>query len=131
MSSRGAIPGRVWGWLFVVVAGLVWLSIMILSTSMGILNTSITHVGGQAVNLGFVTGDLNNLGQHLLMGIKRAPVQQTQGSWDTHWRRAALLAGIWISFLIGAVLGAALGSRFTMWALLLPVLWWQWMTITF
>ena len=73
-----------------------WLSIMILSTSMGILNTSITHVGGQAVNLGFVTGDLNNLGQHLLMGIKRAPVQQTQGSWDTHWRRAALLAGIWI-----------------------------------
>ena len=99
-----------------------WLSIMILSTSMGMLNTSITHVGGQAVNLGFVTGDLNNLGQHLLMGIKRAPVQQTQGSWDTHWRRAALLAGIWISFLIGAVLGAALGSRFTMWALLLPVL---------
>ena len=73
-----------------------WLSIMILSTAMGILNTSITHAGGQAVNLGFVTGDLNNLGQHLLMGFKRVPVQQTQGSWDTHWRRAALLAGIWI-----------------------------------
>ena len=99
-----------------------WLSIMILSTAMGIMNTSITHVGGQAVNLGFVTGDLNNLGQHLLMGFKRVPVQQTQGSWDTHWWRAALLSGIWISFLIGAVLGAALGSRFTMWALLLPVL---------
>src|SRR5260370_42642822 len=64
-----------------------WLSIMILSTSMGILNTSITHVGGQAVNLGFVTGGLSNLGQHLLMGIKRAPGHQPQRSWDTRCRR--------------------------------------------
>src|SRR2546430_9819081 len=42
------------------------------------LPISITHVGGQAVNLGFVTGDLNNLGPHLLMGIKRAPVQRSE-----------------------------------------------------
>jgi uncharacterized membrane protein YoaK (UPF0700 family) len=32
------------------------------------------------------------------------------------------LAGIWTAFLIGAVLGAALAFRFTMWDLLLPVL---------
>jgi uncharacterized membrane protein YoaK (UPF0700 family) len=103
-------------------AWLEWLSIMILSVAMGVLNTSITQVGGQAVSLGFVTGDLNNLAQHLAMGIKRAPVSQAQGAWDNHWRRAALLAGIWTSFLIGAALGAALASRFAMWTLLLPAL---------
>jgi uncharacterized membrane protein YoaK (UPF0700 family) len=99
-----------------------WLSIMILSTAMGIMNTSINHVGGQAVNLGFVTGDLNNFAQRLAMGIRQDPVPQMQGSWDNHWWRAALLAGIWVAFLIGAALGAALASLFTMWALLLPVL---------
>ena len=99
-----------------------WLSIIVLSTAMGIMNTSITHVGGQAVNLGFVTGDLNNFAQRLAMGIRRDPVPQMHGSWDNHWWRAALLAGIWTAFLIGAVLSAALASRFATWALLLPVL---------
>jgi uncharacterized membrane protein YoaK (UPF0700 family) len=99
-----------------------WLSIMLLSTAMGIMNTSITHVGGQAVNLGFVTGDLSNVAQRVAMGIRRDPVPQMQGDWDNHWWRAALLTGIWAAFLAGAVLGAALASRFTMWALLVPVL---------
>jgi uncharacterized membrane protein YoaK (UPF0700 family) len=99
-----------------------WLSIVILSAAMGIMNTSITHVGGQAVNLGFVTGDLNNFAQRFAMGIRRDPVPQMQGDWDNHWWRAALLAGIWAAFLIGAVPGAALASRFTTSALLLPVL---------
>ena len=99
-----------------------WVSILVLSTAMGIMNTSITHVGGQAVSLGFVTGDLNYLGQHLAMGIKRAPVRQLQGPWDTHWMRAALLAGIWTAFFMGAVLGAALAARLANWTLLLPAL---------
>jgi uncharacterized membrane protein YoaK (UPF0700 family) len=99
-----------------------WLSIVILSTAMGIMNTSITRVGGQPVSLGFVTGDLNNLAQHLAMGVTRAPVAQTQGSWDTHWRRAALLAGVWATFFLGAVLGAGLASRFEVWTLLLPAI---------
>jgi uncharacterized membrane protein YoaK (UPF0700 family) len=89
---------------------------------MGILNTFITHVGGQAVSLGFVTGDLNNLGQHLAMGIRQAPIRQMQGSWDTHWLRAAVLAGIWSAFLLGAVLGASLAIRLANWTLLLPAL---------
>jgi len=46
-----------------------WASILVLNTAMGIMNTSITHVGGQSASLGFVTGNLNNLGQHLAMGI--------------------------------------------------------------
>jgi uncharacterized membrane protein YoaK (UPF0700 family) len=99
-----------------------WLSIMILSTAMGILNMSTTHVGGQTVSLGFVTGDLNSLAQHLAMGIKRAPVPQAQGSWDTHWWRIAVLATVWTAFLSGAVLGTALASRLAVWTLLPPIL---------
>jgi uncharacterized membrane protein YoaK (UPF0700 family) len=99
-----------------------WLSIIILSSAMGMMNMSITRVGGQAVSLGFMSGDLNNLAQHLAMGINRAPVTQAQGSWDTHWRRAALLARLWTGFLIGALLGAALAPRLAAWTLLLPAL---------
>jgi uncharacterized membrane protein YoaK (UPF0700 family) len=100
----------------------VWLSIVILSFAMGVMNTSILQVGGQTVGVGYMTGDLNNLAQHLAMGIKSAPVAQAQGLWDTHWRRASLLAGLWIAFLSGAVLGAACGSRLAVWTLLLPAL---------
>ncbi len=99
-----------------------WLGIVILSSAMGILNTSISRVGGQAVSLGFMTGDLNNLAQHLAMGILRVPVDQAQSPRDTHWRRAALLSGLWTSFLLGTVLGAALASRVGVWTLLLPAL---------
>lgn len=99
-----------------------WVSILVLSTAMGIINTSITHVGGQSVGLGFVTGNLNNLGRHLAMGIMRAPLQNAKGSWDTHWLRAGVLAGIWSAFFLGAALGAAFGARLANWTLLLPAL---------
>jgi uncharacterized membrane protein YoaK (UPF0700 family) len=97
-----------------------WLSIMILSAAMGILNTCITHVGGQNVSLGFVTGDLNRLAQHLALGIRRTPITDAQDSSDTRWRRAAVLASVWSAFLVGAVLGSAMTRHLAMWTLLLP-----------
>jgi uncharacterized membrane protein YoaK (UPF0700 family) len=96
---------------------------MILSSAMGILNTSISHVGGQTVSLGFVTGDLNSLAQHVALGVKRSPLPQAQGSWDTRWARAIVLAGIWTAFLSGAILGTALASRLAVWTLLVPSVW--------
>jgi uncharacterized membrane protein YoaK (UPF0700 family) len=97
-----------------------WLGIVLLSTAMGVLNTSVTQVGGQPVSLGFMTGDLNNLARHVALGILRAPVSHAQSERDSHWRRAALLGSLWIFFLAGAVLGAALASRVAVWTLLLP-----------
>lgn len=99
-----------------------WLVIVILCSAMGLLNTSVTEVHGQAVSLGFMTGDLNSLAQHVAQGLLRAPVANLQDARDTHWRRAGLLARLWMFFLIGAVLGAALTSRVTVWTLLLPAL---------
>jgi uncharacterized membrane protein YoaK (UPF0700 family) len=97
-----------------------WSSIALLSTAMGILNTSITRVGGQTVSLGFVTGDLNSLAQHLALGIKRTPLPDAHGSSDTRWRRAALLASVWSAFLVGAVVGSAVAHHLGVWTLLVP-----------
>lgn len=96
----------------VYVSAPTWLCIAILSLAMGIMNTTITRVGGQHLSIGFVTGDLNSLAQHLALAVKREPVPRAEGSWDTHWWRAGVLVGIWGAFLVGAVLGAALMPRF-------------------
>jgi uncharacterized membrane protein YoaK (UPF0700 family) len=99
-----------------------WFSISLLSLAMGVMNTTITHVGGQSVSLGFVTGDLNNLGRHLALAARRVPFSDPQGSGDTHWRRAALLAGVWAAFLKGALLAGAAMALFGEWILLPPIL---------
>jgi uncharacterized membrane protein YoaK (UPF0700 family) len=112
MLSLG-VAGAYFGWP-------AWLGIMLISTAMGLLNTSVTQVGGQPVSLGFMTGDLNNLAQHVAHGILGVPVERAQDERDTHWRRAALLSSLWMFFLAGAVLGAAIASRVAVWTLLLP-----------
>jgi uncharacterized membrane protein YoaK (UPF0700 family) len=82
----------------------------------------IYNVGGQYVSLGFMAGNLNNLGQHLAMGIKRAPVGHARASWDRYWLWAAVLAGIWSAFVLGAGLGEAFAARLANWVLLLLAL---------
>jgi uncharacterized membrane protein YoaK (UPF0700 family) len=99
-----------------------WFSIVNLSLAMGVMNTALTRVGGQSVSLGYVTGDLNHLADHLALAVKRVPVPQPQGSWDTHARRAAQLMGVWSAFLIGAVLAGAATSHFAALTLLPPAL---------
>jgi len=109
----------------VVASYLNWpagLGIVLLSSAMGVLNTSVTQVGGQPVSLGFLTGDLNNLAQHIAQGILRTPVAQALDDRDTHWRRSALLGTVWVCFFAGAALGAALASRAALWTLLCPAL---------
>jgi uncharacterized membrane protein YoaK (UPF0700 family) len=122
-------------WLFGLVATLLaiamaavypgplpgWFGIMILSLSMGLMNATVTSVGQQSVSLGYVTGSLNNLAQHLALAVKRLPVPHGEGSWDTHGRRATLLAGIWAAFLIGAALAGAATHRLAAWTLLPPI----------
>ena len=53
---------------------------------------------------------------------ERAPLLDAQGPWDTHLRRAFLLASAWVGFLTGAALGGAVTSYFGVWVLLPPAL---------
>jgi uncharacterized membrane protein YoaK (UPF0700 family) len=96
--------------------------IAMLSLAMGMLNTTLSRVGGEPVSLTFVTGDLNRIGSHLASALKRVPLQDAHGLWDTHLRRAGLLATIWTCFLAGAALSGAATSYFGVWALLPPFL---------
>jgi uncharacterized membrane protein YoaK (UPF0700 family) len=97
-------------------------SIATLSVAMGIMNTALSHFGTESVSLTFVTGTLSKMGTHLALSIKRAPLPDAQGSWDTHAQRAFLLLGIWAGFLTGALLGGVATSRVGVWVLLLPLL---------
>ncbi|RXH55875.1 protein of unknown function DUF1275 [Granulicella sibirica] len=94
--------------------------VMILSCAMGMMNTTLSQVGGQSVSLGFVTGDLKSIGEQIANLINRTPVALSQGLWDTHWRRLTTLGSIWTCFLIGAIAGAAMAVRVHVWTLLLP-----------
>jgi uncharacterized membrane protein YoaK (UPF0700 family) len=96
-----------------------WFSIIVLSMAMAVMNTTIDHVGRQAVRIGFVTGDLLNLGRHLAQAARRLPVSDSQGPWDTHLWRAILLAGVWSSFVMGAVM-SGVGTGFLGRSILLP-----------
>ena len=95
--------------------------IAVVSFAMGVMNLALTRVGKQRVSLTFVTGTLRSLAEHLALAIMHAPLTDGQGSWDTHRRRAALLASIWSGFLAGLILSGAATPHFGAWILLLPV----------
>jgi uncharacterized membrane protein YoaK (UPF0700 family) len=95
------------------------LAIAMLALAMGMMNTVLSHVGGQSLNIGFVTGTLNSAGQHLAQAVLRAPLPDAQGARDTHASRAALLLCLWLAFLSGALIAGFATSRFDV-GMLLP-----------
>lgn len=94
-----------------------WVDVALLSGAMGILNTTITRAGGQSISIGYVSGDLNNLVQHVARAVSRAPLPHPTGPRDSHLRRAVILASVWVLFLFGAIAGGAAGLWLRMWAL--------------
>jgi uncharacterized membrane protein YoaK (UPF0700 family) len=89
---------------------------------MGVMNTVLTHIGAQSVNVGFVTGTLNALANHAALAVLRAPLPDAQGPWDTHARRTLFLLGVWGAFFTGALLAGATTPHVGAWMLLPPLL---------
>jgi uncharacterized membrane protein YoaK (UPF0700 family) len=96
-------------------------SLILYALAMGVLSSTITRVGGQPVGVGFVTGDLSKLGEHLALTERHVPVSDSRGSWDTRWWRAALLCRVWGFFLLGAFLAGAALAPLAHWVLLPPI----------
>jgi uncharacterized membrane protein YoaK (UPF0700 family) len=102
--------------------------IAVISFAMGTMNTALSRigarskVGAQSVSLTFVTGTLSRIGMQLALAVRRAPVPDSKGTWDTHARRTLVLAIIWGGFLGGALLSGAATPRFGAWGLLFPML---------
>jgi uncharacterized membrane protein YoaK (UPF0700 family) len=98
------------------------LAIAAISVAMGVMNNALSRVGAQAVSLTFVTGSLSRVGSSLALALRRAPLRDAQGPWDTHLRRALLLARLWVGFLLGAFLSGAVTPRYGAVALWAPAL---------
>jgi uncharacterized membrane protein YoaK (UPF0700 family) len=71
-----------------------WVPISVVSFAMGAMNTVMSRVGAQNVSLTFVTGTLSRIGMQLALAVRRAPLRDSQGLWDTHLYRTCLMAGI-------------------------------------
>ncbi len=93
-----------------------------ISLAMGIMTRAFSRVGAQPVSPTFVTGTLSGIGSHLALAARRAPLPDAQGPWDTHVRRALLLARVWAGFLAGALLSGVATPRFGAWILAAPAL---------
>jgi uncharacterized membrane protein YoaK (UPF0700 family) len=128
--SRQFLFGAVAALLAVIIGGTqpgnpalhaeVWIAT--LSLAMGLMNTTLSQISAEPVNLTFVTGTLNKMGRHLALAVTRAPLPDAQGQSDTHLRRAGLMASVWAGFLIGAMVSGAATSYFGVWVLLPPFL---------
>jgi uncharacterized membrane protein YoaK (UPF0700 family) len=131
--SRQVLCGAIATLLAVIIGGAggaqlgnpalhVEVCIATLSLAMGLMNTLLSQIGAEAVNLTFVTGTLNKIGRHLALAVTRAPLPDAQGQWDTHLRRAGLMASVWAGFLTGAMVSGAATSYLGVWVLLPPFL---------
>jgi uncharacterized membrane protein YoaK (UPF0700 family) len=96
--------------------------IAIVSFAMGVFNSAPARVGAQAMSPTFVTGTLSRVASHLALATTRAPLTDSQGPWDTHLRRALMLARVWAGFLAGAIFAGAATPRFGAWVPSAPVL---------
>lgn len=98
--------------------------IAVLSFAMGLMNTLFPKIGAETVGLTFMTGDLNRIGSHLALALRRSSPADAQGPWDTQLRRAGLLASLWASFAVGAIASSAILSLTSgrSWSLALPSL---------
>jgi uncharacterized membrane protein YoaK (UPF0700 family) len=85
--------------------------IALLSVSMGIMNPSVAKIGAESVNLTFVTGALNKVGNHLALAARGTTPPDAQGSWDTELRRAGVEGSLWVAFFAGAVLAGFVTKR--------------------
>jgi uncharacterized membrane protein YoaK (UPF0700 family) len=99
-----------------------WFSIAMISFAMGAMNTALSWVADKSVSLTFVTGTLSRIGIQLALAVRRAPVPDSHGAWDTHARRTLQLGATWAGFLTGALLSGAATPRFGVWALSFPML---------
>ncbi|HEY6519146.1 MAG TPA: YoaK family protein [Roseiarcus sp.] len=97
-------------------------AIAAISFAMGIMNSAFSRVGAQSVSLTFVTGTLSRVGSHLALAVGRAPLPDAAGPWDTHLRRALMLARLWAGFVVGAVLSGVATPRYGVLVLAAPAL---------
>lgn len=109
------LASGLWAIIGVLTPGLSRLLIPVLAFSMGAQNAAFTRIGKTPVNTGFLTGDLEKLGEAIanLVSFRKR---------DNHPGRMTIWAVgcIWTGYTIGAALGALAGLSCGKRALLCP-----------
>jgi uncharacterized membrane protein YoaK (UPF0700 family) len=94
------------------------LSIAIVGSSMGMMNTIVTSVGNQKVNTDFVTGTLNSLAKNTAMlSMTKDKVKK-----EEYRSNVIHLLLLWIGFLSGAFAAPFLFGYFGKWIFIFPAL---------
>jgi uncharacterized membrane protein YoaK (UPF0700 family) len=78
---------------------------------MGIMNPAVARIGAESVNVTFVTGALNKIGNHLALAARGTTPPDAQDPRDSHLRRAGLEGGLWLAFFAGAVIAGFATKR--------------------
>jgi len=94
------------------------LSIAIVGFSMGLMNTIVTSVGNQKVNIDFVTGTLNSLARNTAMLM----MTENKAEKIEYTSNVVHLLFLWIGFLSGAFIAPFLLDYFGKWTLMIPAL---------
>ena len=91
-----------------------------LSMATGMINPTLSGVGGESVSLTFVTGTLKRLADHLASAVVQKSSRDSRGPLDSPLRRAAVDASLWSGFLVGATIAGLVVSHAETWALVPP-----------
>jgi uncharacterized membrane protein YoaK (UPF0700 family) len=96
--------------------------IALFSVAMGIQSAAVRRVGEHRVSTTYVTGTLTSLATDvaadLLTGVRR---RGQGGEGRARHEDAALLAGVWGSYLAGALAGGFAEFRWSLWAVAAPI----------
>lgn len=87
---------------------------LLLALAMGMQNAAATRFGGVSLNTVFITGNLQKLGEGLVAWLWHRRARSAPAS-----DGVAIFALVWLSYALGAVLGA-LGNAFLTYPLLAP-----------
>jgi uncharacterized membrane protein YoaK (UPF0700 family) len=117
LDGRGAAAGSLDYYLLAIVAVL----------TMGLQNAALRRVAGVPIHTTFVTGILTSVAEETVNGwyawrdARRSAATDHRDRARASFQRARLHGGVWLSYLVGGVLGALLVLRWDLWVLALPL----------
>jgi uncharacterized membrane protein YoaK (UPF0700 family) len=96
--------------------------------AMGLQNVALRRVAGLPIHTTFVTGMLTYVGEEFVNGWYARHDLRRSGTPRRHddaarvaFRRARFHGGVWVSYLVGGVLGAFIALHWDLWSLSLPL----------
>ena len=105
-----------------------YLLAIVVVLAMALQNVALRRVAGLPIHTTFVTGMLTYVGEELVHGWYARRDLHREGAHRTPddaagiaFRRARFHGGVWLSYLVGGVLGAFIALHWQLWSLTLPL----------